>query len=547
MFEDVVAEPSWVVRDHLPADDLADDFDGELERLVAEAEALLDDPVPSFGSREPSGELALDLDVGTADAAGLSDESLVEAIIGFDRLTSWAQARQARLLAELARRRPEDKAPHSARWACVGSEYAPDEVGVALRLSRGSACARIGLARRLLATLPDTHESWESGLIDTSKARAIDDATVVLSDEHAAKVEAAVLPKAPEQTLAQLKAALARAIIAVDPEGAEERHREARRDRRVVVTAEADGMGTLWAMLTAPDAVGAFTWLTRLARGLGSDDPRSMDVRRADILAALLNGRLVTNADTADTADTADGDEPAADGRPAGDTSEASDTAVDITTTNDTTNGAAPPDAEPAGAGAGRPIHPVTPAKPLIQIVIGYSTLIGADDQPAELIGHGPIPASLAREVAADGVWRRLVTDPLSGTLLDHGRTTYHPPAGLADFVRARDVYCRFPGCRRRAADAELDHVIAWSDGGITCEKNLDAYCTHHHVLKTHAPGWRVQAHPAGALTWTTPTGHQHTTRAYDYRPEPPPPTAPSVPKSAPPAPTEPDPDPPPF
>ena len=70
-------------------------------------------------------------------------------------------------------------------------------------------------------------------------------------------------------------------------------------------------------------------------------------------------------------------------------------------------------------------------------------------------------------------MWRRLVIDPLSGTLLDHGRTTYHPPAGLADFVRARDVYCRFPGCRQRAADAELDHVIAWSDGGTTCEKNL--------------------------------------------------------------------------
>jgi hypothetical protein len=109
-------------------------------------------------------------------------------------------------------------------------------------------------------------------------------------------------------------------------------------------------------------------------------------------------------------------------------------------------------------------------------------------------------------------VWRRLVTDPLSGTLLDHGRTTYHPPAGLADHIRARDVHCRFSGCRRRAADAELDHVTAWSDGGTTNEPNLAAYCTHHHRLKHHA-GWRVDAHPDGRLTWTTPTGHRHTTR----------------------------------
>ncbi len=268
----------------------------------------------AYGSCEPSGWLALDLDSATADPARLSDDTLIEAMIGFDRVGSWAAARQARLLAELARRRPTDTAPYSARSAGVGSEYAPDEVGVALHLSRGSACARIGLAWRLLSTLPATFALWESGRIDTAKARAVDDATVVLSDELARAVEARVLSRAPEQTVAQLKAALARAVIAADPEGAEQRHPQARRDRRVVVTAEPDGMGTLWAMLTATDAAGAFTWLTRLARGLGSDDPRSMDARRADILAALLNGRLLRHDTDAD-ADTDADDGSAGEGR----------------------------------------------------------------------------------------------------------------------------------------------------------------------------------------------------------------------------------------
>ncbi len=194
----------------------------------------------------------------------------------------------------------------------------------------------------------------------------------------------------------------------------------------------------------------------------------------------------------------------------------------------------------------GRPIQPVNPGKPLVQVVVPYSTLTGADEQPAELVGHGPIPASLAREAAAGGVWRRLVTDPLSGTLLDHGRTTYHPPAGLADHVRARDVHCRFPGCRRRAADAELDHIVAWSDGGPTSEPNLAACCTHHHRLKTHAAGWHVHAHPDGRLTWTTPTGHRHTTAPHDYRPDPAP-TPEATPEHAPPVPDGVDLDPPPF
>jgi len=91
----------------------------------------------------------------------------------------------------------------------------------------------------------------------------------VLPDELASLVQARVRGRAPEQSLAQLRAALARAILAVDPDGAADRHREARRDRRVSVQAEPDGMGSLWALLTASDAAGAYQWLTRLARGLG--------------------------------------------------------------------------------------------------------------------------------------------------------------------------------------------------------------------------------------------------------------------------------------
>ncbi|WP_239374834.1 MULTISPECIES: hypothetical protein [unclassified Frankia] len=42
----------------------------------------------------------------------------------------------------------------------------------------------------------------------------------------------------------------------------------------------------------------------------------------------------------------------------------------------------------------------------------------------------------MARQVAGDGVWRRLVTDPVDGKLLDYGQTTYRPPADLTRFVR---------------------------------------------------------------------------------------------------------------
>ena len=139
MFESLVVESSWDLGGHVP-DDLYRELDAELERLLADGAVPADEPVLPYGSCAPSGELALDLDLSTADPAGLSDESLVEAIIGFDRLTSWAAARQARLLDELAARRPADTAPHSARWACVGSPSTPPT-------RSASRCACPGAAR----------------------------------------------------------------------------------------------------------------------------------------------------------------------------------------------------------------------------------------------------------------------------------------------------------------------------------------------------------------------------------------------------------------
>jgi hypothetical protein len=101
--------------------------------------------------------------------------------------------------------------------------------------------------------------------------------------------------------------------------------------------------------------------------------------------------------------------------------------------------------------------------RPTIQVSVALSTLLGQDEQPGELAGYGPIPAHVARRLAADrtGTWRRLVTDEL-GRLRDYGRTRYRPPADLHDFVVARDQTCAFPTCHRQASRCELDHIDPW-------------------------------------------------------------------------------------
>ena len=246
----------------------------------------------TWANWQPSGWLALDLDASTAHPASVSDALLIDALVGWERLIAWATARQTRVLAEFGRRRPDDPQAVMTSRVCVGSDRAPDEVALALHLSRGTARNHLGRAAGFTETLTDTLRLLEQGRLDRGKAHTICDTLAFHTPETARAVEARVLPKAPEQTVAQLRAALWRALIAVDPRGASERHRAARAQRRVTLSAKDDGMASLWALLAAPDAVASYEWLTRLARSLGKDDPRPMDARRADLLVDLLTGRL---------------------------------------------------------------------------------------------------------------------------------------------------------------------------------------------------------------------------------------------------------------
>ena len=115
------------------------------------------------------------------------------------------------------------------------------------------------------------------------------------------------------------------------------------------------------------------------------------------------------------------------------------------------------------------------------------------------------VPALTAWALAAGGTWRRLITDPTSGTVVDVGRTRYRPPAGLADLVRARDRACVFPTCQTPAERCDIDHLTAWSQGGTTSLDNLVVLCEAHHRLK-HTPGWALTRDQAsGTLSWHTP------------------------------------------
>jgi hypothetical protein len=87
----------------------------------------------------------------------------------------------------------------------------------------------------------------------------------------------------------------------------------------------------------------------------------------------------------------------------------------------------------------------------------------------------------------------------------------YRPSKKLVDFVRCRDLTCRFPGCHVPAANCDVDHTISWPYGP-TQASNLKMLCRRHHLLKTFWPGWFDRQLPDGTILWTDPEGCTHVT-----------------------------------
>ena len=154
---------------------------------------------------------------------------------------------------------------------------------------------------------------------------------------------------------------------------------------------------------------------------------------------------------------------------------------------------------------SGRSLPVPDPATPASQAAASCSAAAGGVAQVRIGARSVAVPALTAWALAAGGTWRRLVTDPVGGTVVDVGRTRYRPPAGLADLVRARDRACVFPTCQTPAERCDIDHLTAWSQGGTTSLDNLATLCEAHHRLK-HTPGWALtRNNTSGTLSWHTP------------------------------------------
>lgn len=155
-----------------------------------------------------------------------------------------------------------------------------------------------------------------------------------------------------------------------------------------------------------------------------------------------------------------------------------------------------------------------SPPEGSVDLLVDLETLAGLTDDPGRLAGYGPVIADVARDAAKRqdrGEWTYTVTDPETGRPLVTGTTRRRPTAAQRREVAARNRTCVFPGCRMPARDCDLDHRIAWAQGGKTRTPNLGPCCRHDHRIR-HAAGWSYEVLPDGDITWRSALGHVYRT-----------------------------------
>jgi hypothetical protein len=420
----------------------------------------------------------------------------VDYLAALERQSSWLQAAMQRAIVAVA-----GVEAGQADGPFNGVDEAErEDVSSALRLSAGTAQMRIDVARTLVNHLPNTCSALATGELSAAHATVIAKETAAairdgLSEFAIFSIEQKAIAHAEFHTPSQVAQQVRGAIAKFAPATFEETVEKARDTRRVSCYNDIDGMSTVVAILPAEDAQTVMKAIEAfIIKGSSvfdlSADARGTDARGTDASGTDARGTDAHGTDARGT-DARGTDARSADMKRADALTALAGFAL-------------------AASSEDVALHrrPIT-----VNVTIDLPTLLGLNENPGQLAGYGAIPASVARALASDGKWKRFITDPQSGALLDYGRETYSPPQALIDFLIARDRTCRFPGCRRSAALSDLDHAQSWEEGGTTSLDNLGALCRRHHLLKTHG-GWSIESRADGSCTWTSPLGKIYQTPA---------------------------------
>lgn len=471
------------------------------------------------------------------------------------KLEAQAAARKARSAAQAMDLQhamtPPDAPLHDRTYTDMS---AVEEIAGILTISSGAAAAFVAQSRRVCA-MPRVMDALSTGSLSWQQAKIFVDETEALDHGAAAAlVEHFFDPDAPnpargcpatELVPARLRAKVRGWRERHHPESIEKRHAKSVADRRVEFTPDRDGMAWIACYMPADLAMAAWNRNTAIARGLqGPNETRTLPQLRADAFSrSLLTPTTTTTATSNSLTSSGSGDQHGTGNH------DFSSSPVDEQIPDEFVGLATLIGSDEATADLGLPedttMHRQENSVPGIDkdgssffqrnpdagkvptpradvlVTVPWLALCGITDEPALLDGYGPIPASIARKLLADGAgsFRRVLLDPSDGTPLEIGRTSYRVTNALRKVLQVRDGKCVFPGCNNNALDNEADHLIPWEHGGTTGISNLAQLCPKHHRLK-HNSGWTpteaTKDQPPG---YTSPTGRHYQAEQPDHEP----------------------------
>jgi hypothetical protein len=302
----------------------------------------------------------------------------------------------------------------------------PGELGRELKVSEFTVARVAAAARRLRDQTPNVWSAFSEGRVDEAKAREISSAVEQLERAASiARLDRHVVAYAESHTVVELRRWLKVFIARVESDLFNNRAEDERTHRGVTVVHGNNGMGSLIGDLPSTWVAAIDKRLTKAAKALGADDPRTLAQRKADLFAAWL-------------------------------------------TTNES--------GEPASNAD-------------IAVMLHASTLAGADDVPAmSADGSWLVPSAwvldLAKDPACNLFWHRMVLDSVADDVLAHEYKGRFAPAILAKALEFRDGVCQTPGCTKPAHLCDIDHRIPFEAGGPTAAWNLGGYDRRQHRMK---------------------------------------------------------------
>ena len=431
------------------------------------------------------------------DPNSLNASGRVDYLAALERQGGWLQALMQIAIVAVAGSEP---AADRGNYSDVDDPQR-EEIASALNLAPVTAQSRIDVARVLTQHLPATCTALANGEISSAQATVIAKESSALlrrgiDPDQLRYLEATAIAYSEFHTPAQVTHKVRSIVAKMDPVEFEVEVAQAAQMRRVTFTPQPYGMAQIMALLPASEAQSIWLAIDKLARSNRDKNMATVSVGRS---AAERSESGRTISERSESGRTISGDD---DDLPDFILANLEPLTLDQLRADALATIAEQflSNSSDQNLAHGRPVT--------LNLTLDLPTFLGLNENPGILAGYGEIPASVARTLAGDAKWRRFITDPISGNLLDYGRLTYEPPQALVDFIVARDRRCRFPGCRQPARVCDIDHAIPWEEGGRTSHENLGLLCRRHHRMKTHG-GWKLLSHPDGSCDWTSPEGKQ--------------------------------------